>query len=109
MPRNDDGEFELILGNKQLLSVFFIMVILLGVFFTMGYIVGRNSTPVTGPATASVAPGETKPLVVESPVPRAPESPPPTTPPSSTAPQLPPSESPAPVKETVKPAPEKSE
>jgi len=43
MPRNDDGEFELILGNKQLLSVFFIVIILLGVFFTMGYIVGRNS------------------------------------------------------------------
>ena len=45
MPRNEDGEFELILGNKQLLSVFFIVVILLGVFFTMGYIVGRNSSP----------------------------------------------------------------
>ena len=43
MPRNDEGEFELILGNKQLLSVFFIVIILLGVFFTMGYIVGRNS------------------------------------------------------------------
>lgn len=46
MPKNEDGEFELILGNRQLLSVFFIVVILLGVFFTMGYIVGRNSTPV---------------------------------------------------------------
>ena len=45
MPRNDEGEFELILGNKQLLSVFFIVIILLGVFFTMGYIVGRNSGP----------------------------------------------------------------
>src|SRR5665647_730114 len=45
MPRNDDGEFELVLGNKQLLSVFFIVIILLGVFFTMGYIVGRNSGP----------------------------------------------------------------
>ena len=46
MPKNEDGEFELILGNRQLLSVFFIVVVLLGVFFTMGYIVGRNSTPV---------------------------------------------------------------
>lgn len=46
MPRNDEGEFELVLGNKQLLSVFFIVVVLLGVFFTMGYIVGRNSAPV---------------------------------------------------------------
>ncbi len=45
MPRNEDGEFELVLGNRQLLSVFFIVVVLLGVFFTMGYIVGRNSAP----------------------------------------------------------------
>src|SRR2546425_2364021 len=40
-----DGEFELVLGNRQLLSAFFIVVILFGVFFTMGYIVGRNSSP----------------------------------------------------------------
>jgi cell division protein FtsN len=51
MPRNDasemeGSEFELVLGNKQLLSVFFIVVILLGIFFTMGYVVGRNSSPV---------------------------------------------------------------
>lgn len=45
MPRNEDGEFELVLGNRQLLSMFFIVVVLLGVFFTMGYIVGRNSSP----------------------------------------------------------------
>lgn len=53
MPRNDDGEFELILGNRQLMSVFFIVVILLGVFFAMGYIVGRNSSPVGAPDVAS--------------------------------------------------------
>jgi hypothetical protein len=53
VPRNDDGEFELILGNRQLMSVFFIVVILLGVFFAMGYIVGRNSSPVTTPEVAS--------------------------------------------------------
>jgi cell division septation protein DedD len=52
MPRNETAElegqeFELVLGNKQLLSVFFIVVILLGVFFTMGYVVGRNSAPIT--------------------------------------------------------------
>ena len=51
MPKNEDGEFELILGNRQLLSVFFIVVILLGVFFTMGYIVGRNSGTVTAEVT----------------------------------------------------------
>jgi len=52
MPRTEDGEFILELGHRQLLSVFFIVVILLGVSFTMGYIVGRNSLP----AAASVSP-----------------------------------------------------
>ena len=45
MAKNEEGEFELILGNRQLISVFLIVVILLGVFFSMGYIVGRNSAP----------------------------------------------------------------
>jgi DNA polymerase III gamma/tau subunit len=66
VPKNEDGEFELILANRQLLSVFFIVVVLLGVFFTMGYIVGRNS----GPAAVDVAAAhkvETKPTVVDSP------------------------------------------
>jgi cell division protein FtsN len=47
-----EGEYELVLGNRQLLSAFFIIVILFGVFFTMGYVVGRNS----GPAAAAGAP-----------------------------------------------------
>jgi DedD protein len=45
MPKNDTGEFELVLGNRQLLSGFAVVAILFGVFFAMGYIVGRNSTP----------------------------------------------------------------
>ncbi len=56
MPRTEEGEFELVMGNKQLLSVFFIIVILLGVFFTMGYIVGRNSSPVSASTDRNVAP-----------------------------------------------------
>jgi cell division septation protein DedD len=51
LPKNDEGEFELVLGNRQLISVFLIVVVLLGVFFSMGYIVGRNSSP-TGVDTA---------------------------------------------------------
>jgi len=79
VPRNEGGEFELILGNRQLMSVFFIVVILLGVFFAMGYIVGRNSSPVTGPEIATRRP-ESKPLVEtppqqrESPAPEAPKA-----------------------------------
>ena len=45
MKNNETGEFELILGNRQLLSGFFIVVLLFGVAFAMGYIVGRNSSP----------------------------------------------------------------
>lgn len=39
-----ENEQELVLGNKQLLSAFFVVVALLGVFFTMGYVIGRNTT-----------------------------------------------------------------
>jgi cell division septation protein DedD len=46
MKNNETGEFELVLGNRQLLSGFFVVVILFAVFFVMGYIVGRNSAPV---------------------------------------------------------------
>lgn len=59
----NDGEFELVLGNRQLISVFLIMVILLGVFFSMGYIVGRNSAPAAVTAETRNAPA--KPIVVE--------------------------------------------
>jgi cell division septation protein DedD len=45
MKNNDSGEFELVLGNRQLLSGFFVVALLFGVFFAMGYIVGRNSAP----------------------------------------------------------------
>ncbi len=53
MPKNEEGEFELVLGNRQLLSIFFIVIILFGVFFTMGYIVGRNSAPTVASAPPS--------------------------------------------------------
>jgi cell division septation protein DedD len=45
MKNNETGEFELVLGNRQLLSGFFVVALLFGVAFAMGYIVGRNSTP----------------------------------------------------------------
>jgi hypothetical protein len=37
------GERELVLGNKQLLGIFFVATLLCGVFFAMGYVVGGNS------------------------------------------------------------------
>lgn len=56
MSRTEEGEFELVLGNRQLLSVFFIVVVLLGVFFVMGYILGKNANPTPGMEVASVRP-----------------------------------------------------
>ena len=105
MPKNEDGEFELILGNRQLLSVFFIVVILLGVFFTMGYIVGRNSPPVVADTNAA-ARVETPPAAAE-PSPKAPEPAPAPVPPTETAPQQPTSTAPQTAAEPAKSVPEK--
>ena len=58
MRNNETGEFELVVGNRQLLSGFFIVVLLFAVAFAMGYVVGQNS-PRGGkgqPETASAAP-----------------------------------------------------
>jgi len=64
VPKNEDGEFELILGNRQLLSVFFIVIVLFALFFVMGYILGR---PVPATPEATTARKTEKQLVVESP------------------------------------------
>jgi len=52
MPRNEDGEYELVLGTPQLLSVVFLLVVLLGVVFSAGYYLGRS--------TAGELPGATE-------------------------------------------------
>ena len=56
MRNKDTGEFELVLGNKQLLSGFFIVVLLLAVVFAMGYVVGRGTSKSAGvaPETAAI-------------------------------------------------------
>jgi len=43
MRNKETGEFELVVGDRQLLSGFFIVVLLLAVVFAMGYEVGQNS------------------------------------------------------------------
>jgi cell division septation protein DedD len=50
MKNNETGEFELVVGNTQLLSGFFIVVLLFAVAFAMGYVVGQNA-----PRSAKVA------------------------------------------------------
>jgi cell division protein FtsN len=54
MRRNDEGEFELVVGNRQLLSVLFVMFVLFGVVFSMGYFVGRSTAPESTVQTAEV-------------------------------------------------------
>jgi hypothetical protein len=98
MKNNETGEFELVLGNRQLLSGFFIVVLLFGVAFAMGYIVGRNSTP-SQRLQAEATSGSPVPLPKESrpepsPAPPAP-SPATTQPTADSAPaQKPPAETP---------------
>jgi cell division septation protein DedD len=41
--RTNESETEILLGNKQLLGIFFVVAILLGMAFTGGYMVGRGS------------------------------------------------------------------
>jgi sporulation related protein len=102
VPKNEDGEFELILANRQLLSVFFIVVVLLGVFFTMGYIVGRNSGPVSVDVASARKP-ESKP-----PDSSAQDTTPPVSAPAASAP-APTSTTPQREPEAVKPEPRTEE
>lgn len=64
-----EGEREIVLGNKQLISLFFVGVALCGVFFAMGYMMGRNTAK---PATANLeASAATAPASSISPAPAA--------------------------------------
>lgn len=53
MAKTEEGEFELVLGNNQLLSVFFLVVLLLALCFVGGYVVGRNAGPTLAAAPAA--------------------------------------------------------
>lgn len=66
-----DGEKELVLGNKQLISLFFVVVALCGVFFAMGYMIGHNTSK---PAVASLDGGSSASTATVSPVPQSQES-----------------------------------
>ena len=57
MSRTNQSETEILLGNKQLLGIFFVVAILLGVAFTGGYMVGRG--PSDKAADAKTPPART--------------------------------------------------
>jgi cell division septation protein DedD len=77
MRNNETGEFELVVGNTQLLTGFFIVVLLFGVAFAMGYVVGQNAPRSAKVSDAASAPPvtsaqDTRPLPA-SPVPQPPQ------------------------------------
>jgi cell division septation protein DedD len=43
MKNSETGEYELVVGNKQVVSAFFVVALLCGVAFAMGYVVGANA------------------------------------------------------------------
>jgi cell division septation protein DedD len=115
MRNNETGEFELVVGNKQLLSGFFIVVLLFAVAFAMGYVVGQNTqrpaklASEAGPtSTAANTASDSRPQPA-SPVTPAPVVPAPA-PPDAAAAQQPPLDTPnqpttQPAQESSQPAP----
>ena len=95
MRNNETGEFELVVGNKQLLSGFFIIVLLFAVAFAMGYVVGQNTQrparmAADAPASGMVANAavDSRPQPAPAPVPeQTPGSPNDQKPPSDGPPQ----------------------
>ena len=75
MRNNETGEFELVVGNRQLLSGFFIVVMLFAVAFAMGYVVGENSRTAKaqadngGGSSPTAATGDPRPQAASAAVP----------------------------------------
>jgi cell division septation protein DedD len=59
MAKNADGELEVLVGNKQLLSILFVLMVMFGIVFTMGYFVGRNSASEIAAAPNRPSPADT--------------------------------------------------
>lgn len=64
--KNEAGESELLLGNHHLVALFIIIVCLVGILFTTGYIAGGRSSPVSVAKVASENKRETRPVPVRS-------------------------------------------
>jgi len=63
MKNKETGEFELLVGNGQIISGFFILALLLAVFFAMGFIVARakyQQEPAPATTIASNPPASTR-------------------------------------------------
>ncbi len=88
MRNNETGEFELVVGNKQLLSGFFIVVLLFAVAFAMGYVVGQNTQrPAKLASDGGAASAAVNTAADSRPQPASPATPVSTTPPAADAAQ----------------------
>ncbi len=88
MRNNETGEFELVVGNRQLLSGFFIVVLLFAVAFAMGYVVGQSS-PRSGKVGGETAAAPPAPVVdAGRPAPAASVAPPAAEPETAPAPPV---------------------
>ena len=70
MSKSRDGQVELVLENRQVLLIFFGIVALSGVFFSLGYIIGRNTfsaSTAVAQATPPTAEEEEKPSAMPPP------------------------------------------
>lgn len=61
MLRNADGESEILLGNTQLIGLFFLLAVLLGISFTAGFMLGHGSFggKKTEASTVAASPAQT--------------------------------------------------
>jgi cell division septation protein DedD len=57
MSSTSENETEILLGNRHLLAIFFVLAVLLGIAFTGGYMVGRNGSD-KKPAALSASAGD---------------------------------------------------
>jgi DedD protein len=94
-----DGQVEVALESKQLLVIFFVIVALCGVFFSLGYIVGHNTlasvTRITQSEPGAGAPDKPSPMPPAPAVQQEPENPAPAGP-NSDQPAPAPAAAPAP-------------
>ncbi len=56
MSSTSENETEILLGNRHLLAIFFVLAVLLGIAFTGGYMVGRNGSDKKPAALSASAP-----------------------------------------------------
>jgi len=74
MKNSETGEYELVVGNRQVVSAFFIVALLCGVFFALGYVVGSNlprgaklQPDAAIPASTATPPADSRPTLVTLP------------------------------------------